>query len=107
MLKSKGETPSHRANSPRNVTRWSRPVHKICSPGNKTCLPDARAVSSIGRPIALTIGKKKRTAKKYPNATLRCHCGHPKSIHSRMYANPKLGTSCNFPFCRCKAYKLG
>ena len=66
---------------------------------------DARSVSSAGRPVALGIRKQKHTAKKYSNATLRCDCGHPKSIHSRMYANPKLGTPCNFPLCRCKAYK--
>ena len=38
-------------------------------------------------------------------AVLRCECGHSKSIHARMYANQKLGTPCNYPECRCKAYR--
>ena len=63
----------------------------------------ARIQDSAGRLIALAMRGSKKSAKK-SNAMLRCDCQHAKSIHSRMYANQKLGTSCNFPGCRCKAY---
>ena len=40
----------------------------------------------------------------------RCTCGHPKSIHLRMYGpmyeHTKLPQSCNFPDCKCKIFKL-
>jgi hypothetical protein len=63
----------------------------------------ARVQDSAGllNVLAVRVGKK---GGKKSNATLRCDCQHAKSIHSRMYANQKLGTSCNFPGCRCKAY---
>ena len=64
----------------------------------------ARIQDSAGRLNALAVRGSKKIAKK-SNAMLRCDCQHAKSIHSRMYANQKLGTSCNFPGCRCKAYK--
>jgi len=60
----------------------------------------ARIVDGAGRPVALA-------SKKGQTTSLRCACRHAKSIHARMYANPKLGTSCNYPGCRCKAYKAG
>lgn len=41
----------------------------------------------------------------------RCTCGHPKSIHLRMYGPMYEGTNlprnCNFPGCKCKVYKPG
>jgi hypothetical protein len=61
-----------------------------------------RVVSRSGLRSTLAVAKK---AKPY-NAPLTCECHHSKSIHSRMYANPELGTSCNYPGCRCKAYRL-
>jgi len=66
-------------------------------------LSGARIQDSAGGLIALAVRGSKKSAKK-SNAMLRCDCLHAKSIHSRMYANQKLGTSCNFPGCRCKAY---
>jgi hypothetical protein len=63
----------------------------------------ARIQDSAGQLNVLAVRVSKKAAKK-SNATLRCDCQHAKSIHSRMYANRKLGTSCNFPGCRCKAY---
>jgi hypothetical protein len=63
----------------------------------------ARIQDSAGGLIALARRGSKKSAKK-SNAMLRCDCQHAKSIHSRMYANQNLGTSCNFPGCRCKAY---
>jgi len=57
-------------------------------------------VDCAGRPVALALKRGQTTS-------LRCGCHHAKSIHARMYANPKLGTSCNYPGCRCKAYKAG
>jgi hypothetical protein len=62
-----------------------------------------RVVSRNGLRSTLAVARKK--AKPY-NAPLTCECFHSKSIHSRMYANPELGTSCNYPGCRCKAYHL-
>jgi len=62
-----------------------------------------RSQDSAGQLNVLAVRVNKKAAKK-SNAMLRCDCRHAKSIHSRMYANPKLGTSCNFPGCRCKAY---
>jgi hypothetical protein len=38
---------------------------------------------------------------------LPCKCGHPKSIHARMYFKMKpanLPSHCNFPGCNCKNY---
>jgi len=39
----------------------------------------------------------------------RCTCGHPKSIHVRMYGpasqKSKLPQSCNYPGCKCKQYR--
>lgn len=63
----------------------------------------ARIQDSAGQLNVLAVRVNKKAAKK-SNAMLRCDCQHAKSIHSRMYANQKLGTSCNFPGCRCKAY---
>src|SRR5262249_10088 len=38
----------------------------------------------------------------------RCKCGHPKSIHVRMYGamykKSNLPQSCNYPDCKCKQY---
>lgn len=64
----------------------------------------ARIQDSAGLLSSLAVRGGKGGAKKKSNAMLRCECQHAKSIHSRMYANQKLGTSCNFPGCRCKAY---
>jgi hypothetical protein len=63
----------------------------------------ARIQDSAGQLNVLAVRAKKKAAKK-SSAMLRCGCQHAKSIHSRMYANQKLGTACNFPGCRCKAY---
>ena len=65
-----------------------------------------RVVVSGAQPVALTAGTGKQIRKKPIGTAQRCKCGHPKSIHARMYANPRLGTPCNFPQCRCKAYKF-
>ena len=67
----------------------------------------ARIQDSAGQRNALAVrgNKKVKKAAKKSNAMLRCGCQHAKSIHSRMYANQKLGTACNFPGCRCKAYR--
>ena len=65
----------------------------------------ARIQGSAGLLNTLAVRSGKKSAKKKSNAMLRCECQHAKSIHSRMYANQKIGTSCNFPGCRCKAYK--
>jgi hypothetical protein len=64
----------------------------------------ARIQESAGWLKGLAVHRSKKISKK-SNAMLRCDCHHAKSIHSRMYANQKLGTPCNFPFCKCKAYK--
>jgi len=64
----------------------------------------ARILDSAGQLNVLAVRAKKKAAKK-SSAMLRCGCQHAKSIHSRMYANQKLGTACNFPGCRCKAYR--
>jgi hypothetical protein len=64
----------------------------------------ARIQEPAGWLKSLAVHSGKKTGKK-SNAMLRCECHHAKSIHSRMYANQKLGTACNFPFCKCKAYK--
>ena len=73
-------------------------------------LPDAREPASrieaaVGGPIPLTVGAKNPASGKAVRTFLRCECFHAKSIHSRMYANRSLGTACNFPECRCKAYR--
>ncbi len=65
----------------------------------------ARIRDSAEQPSSLAVRGGKKGSHKKSNAMLRCECQHAKSIHSRMYANKKLGTSCNFPGCRCKAYK--
>ena len=77
---------------------------------SQTQLPDAHEPSSrievaAGGPVPFAVGGKKGAAKRAVHAILRCKCFHAKSIHSRMYANRALGTSCNFPGCRCKAYR--
>ena len=40
----------------------------------------------------------------HPTAKV-CKCGHAKSIHARVFANPKPGTPCNFPYYKCKGYR--
>jgi hypothetical protein len=60
-----------------------------------------RIAHPSGRQALLAKKKKKRAS----NALMRCECHHAKSIHARMYGNRKLGTPCNFPGCRCKAYR--
>ena len=64
-----------------------------------------RIAASAGRALLLSAGAAKSPRKKPPGVAIPCRCGHPKSIHARMYGNPKLGTPCNFPECRCKAYR--
>jgi hypothetical protein len=54
-------------------------------------------------PLRFALRNRKRAAR---NAPRICTCHHAKSIHARMYANPELGTACNFPGCRCKRYRL-
>lgn len=62
-----------------------------------------RQAAAGGRPSSAI----PQSARKRPSGTpMRCECGHPKSIHARMYANPQLGTPCNFPECRCKGYRM-
>jgi hypothetical protein len=42
------------------------------------------------------------------NRVRPCKCGHPKSIHARMYfkmSPTNLPKSCNFPGCKCKDYR--
>src|SRR5579863_7371002 len=79
-------------------------------PESETKLPDPREPASrieaaAGGPMPLAVGAKKPVPGKAVRTILRCECFHAKSIHSRMYANRSLGTACNFPECRCKAYK--
>lgn len=57
------------------------------------------------RPRRLALQSKSALRKRAGNVSMACVCRHPKSIHARMYANQELGTHCNFPGCRCKAYK--
>jgi hypothetical protein len=90
-----------------NVPGASRLISSITSQSSSafagpsiTAADFARIVDGAGRPVALA-------AKRGQTTSLRCACRHAKSIHARMYANPKLGTSCNYPGCRCKAYKAG
>jgi hypothetical protein len=90
-----------------NVPGASRLISSNASQGSSaftgpsiTAADFARIVDCAGRPVALA-------AKRGQTTSLRCECHHAKSIHARMYANPKLGTSCNYPGCRCKAYKAG
>ena len=82
------------------------PLHQLrsSSKGRSRHAIAARIQGSAGGLNALAVRSGKKVAKKKSNAMLRCDCQHAKSIHSRMYANQKLGTSCNFPGCRCKAY---
>ena len=94
-----------------NILCMSRPYSsnriKSCpdSPGHPGNDPAfARIVERAGQLVALA-ARKERAVKKARTTTLRCECHHAKSIHARMYANPKLGTSCNYPGCRCRAYK--
>jgi len=78
--------------------------------------PDAQREASEARDPALRVAhpagrenllsRRKKSAKRARNALLRCACRHAKSIHARMYGNRKLGTPCNFPGCRCKAYRV-
>ena len=63
----------------------------------------ARIQSSRKRPRAL--GAKPGAGRRARKLAMSCVCHHPKSIHARMYANQDLGTPCNYPGCRCKAYK--
>jgi hypothetical protein len=63
----------------------------------------ARIQSSPKRPLAF--GAKPGAGKRARKLAMSCVCHHPKSIHARMYANQELGTPCNYPGCRCKAYK--
>jgi hypothetical protein len=86
--------------SPSHFQKLLQRRHSSCK--NVTTIA-VRVQDSAGQLKVLTVRVSKKGAKK-SNATLRCDCQHAKSIHSRMYANPKLGTSCNFPGCRCKAY---
>ena len=79
-------------------------------PESQTKLPDAREPASridaaVGAPMPLAVSAKKPVQGKAVRTILRCECFHAKSIHSRMYANRSLGTACNFPECRCKAYR--
>ena len=67
--------------------------------------PAARIEVAVGGPKPLAVGAKKPAPGKAVRTILRCECFHAKSIHSRMYANRSLGTACNFPECRCKAYR--
>lgn len=60
----------------------------------------------IVQPAGLESLARRKRSKRAPNALLRCECHHAKSIHARMYGNRKLGTPCNFPGCRCKAYRV-
>lgn len=42
------------------------------------------------------------------NRVRPCKCGHPKSIHARMYfklSPNNLPKTCNFPGCKCKDYR--
>jgi hypothetical protein len=82
------------------------PLHQLrsSSKGRSRSAIAARIQYSAGLLNTLAVSVGKKGAKKKSNAMLRCDCQHAKSIHSRMYANQKLGTSCNFPSCRCKAY---
>jgi hypothetical protein len=86
--------------SPSHFQKLLQRRHSSCK--NVTTIA-ARVQDSLGQLNVLAVRVSKKRAKK-SNATLRCDCQHAKSIHSRMYANQKLGTSCNFPGCRCKAY---
>ena len=74
--------------------------HSLCKNAANIAV---RIQGSAGQLNVLAVRVSKKAAKK-SSATLRCDCQHAKSIHSRMYANQKLGTSCNFPGCRCKTY---
>jgi hypothetical protein len=79
-------------------------------PESETKLPDARKAASrieaaVRGPMPLALGTKESAPVKAVRTILRCECFHAKSIHSRMYANRSLGTACNFPECRCKAYR--
>ena len=79
-------------------------------PESQSKSPDAREPASrievaVGAPRPLALGAKKPAPGKAVRTILRCECFHAKSIHSRMYANRSLGTACNFPECRCRAYR--
>jgi hypothetical protein len=87
----------------RDTERISSQAYRKSYYPSPACL---RVVASGARPVALTAGTGKKIRKKPIGTAQRCKCGHPKSIHARMYANPRLGTPCNFPQCRCKAYKF-
>jgi hypothetical protein len=86
--------------SPCHFQKLLQRRHSSCK--NVTTIA-ARIQDSARQLKVLAVRVSKKGGKK-SNATLRCDCQHAKSIHSRMYANQKLGTSCNFPGCRCQAY---
>jgi len=95
-------------NTPRatpHLTPCEKPRSVNTQHQSKDSPHSARIVERAGRPVPLAAAKEERPAKKGFKLMLKCECQHAKSIHSRMYANPKLGTSCNFPGCRCKAYR--
>jgi hypothetical protein len=77
----------------------------INNQSNRITLDRVRFVASAGRPLLLSASGANSPKKKPPGIAMPCRCGHPKSIHARMYGNPNLGTPCNFPECRCKAYR--
>ena len=85
---------------PSHFQKLSSRRHSVCKNAANIAV---RIQGSAGQLNVLAVRVSKKAAKK-SSATLRCDCQHAKSIHSRMYANRKLGTSCNFPGCRCKAY---
>jgi hypothetical protein len=87
--------------SPSHFQEFLQRRHSSCK--NLTTIA-VRIQDSAGQLKVLAVRVNKKAAKK-SNAMLRCGCRHAKSIHSRMYANQKLGTACNFPGCRCKAYR--
>jgi hypothetical protein len=72
---------------------------------HRISLHRVRIVARTERPLLLSSDLTNSPKKKPPGIAMPCRCGHPKSIHARMYGNPKLGTPCNFPECRCKAYR--
>ena len=92
---------NHRGNRHNKLKSSSR----IGDKASRIALYRVSVVASAGRPVLLTAGDAKSPKRKPPGIAIPCRCAHPKSIHARMYGNPKLGTSCNFPECRCKAYR--
>lgn len=78
---------------------------RLDNKASRIALDRVGVVAGSGRPELLTAGGAKSPKKKPPGIAIPCRCAHAKSIHARMYGNAKLGTSCNFPECRCKAYR--